>query len=67
MTPVFSTLGVSGKTGAVHLVANCVLKGINPHADLADVLIRVQTTQPSGSVADLMPGRWAPLQAATAA
>jgi transposase len=54
-------------TAILHtLVANCVLKGINPHADLADVLIRVQT-HPASGVADLMPSRWAPLEVATVA
>ena len=54
-------------TAILHtLVANCVLKGINPHAYLADVLIRVQT-HPASGVADLMPSRWAPLEVATVA
>jgi transposase len=44
------------------LVATCEANGINPHAYLADVLLRVQT-HPASGIDELLPDRWAPFAA----
>lgn len=44
------------------LVATCEANGVNPHAYLADVLLRVQT-HPASRIDELLPDRWAPFAA----
>lgn len=44
------------------LVASCEEAGVNPHAYLADVLMRVQT-HPASRVDELLPDRWSELRA----
>jgi len=39
------------------LVASCEQAGVNPHAYLADVLMRVQT-HPQSRIEELLPDRW---------
>jgi len=45
------------------LVSSCRLAGVDPHAYLEDVLVRIATPGAARSMADLVPARWKQLRA----